>query len=126
MSNILTMKKYQVIFHTDYITTPVEQLFNSEQEVENWINDNKSYSDDYDDIYYYNPEDGEDIYTSFEIRSTEDNKMNEEFFHMQKLAGLITEEEYKSKLWYKKYSENISKALDELKQTLKSEGYDVK
>ena len=120
------MKKYQVIFHTDYITTPVEQLFNSEQEVENWINDNKSYSDDYDDIYYYNPEDGEDIYTSFEIRSTEDNKMNEEFFHMQKLAGLITEEEYKSKLWYKKYSENISKALDELKQTLKSEGYDVK
>lgn len=126
MSNILTMKKYQVIFHTDYITTPVEQLFNSEQEAENWINDNKSYSDDYDDIYYYNPEDGEDIYTSFEIRSTEDNKMNEEFFHMQKLAGLITEEEYKSKLWYKKYSENISKALDELKQTLKSEGYDVK
>ena len=126
MSNILTMKKYQVIFYDDYVTTPVEQLFNSEQEAKNWINDNKSYSDDYDDIYYYNPEDGEDIYTSFEIRPTEDNKMNEEFFHMQKLAGLITEEEYKVKLWYKKYSENISKALDDLKQTLNNEGYDIK
>ena len=52
--------------------------------------------------------------------------LNEEFLHMQKLAGLITEEEYKAKLWYKKYSENISKALDELKQTLNNEGYDVK
>jgi hypothetical protein len=52
--------------------------------------------------------------------------INEQFLHMQKLAGLITEEEYKAKLWYKKYSENISKALDELKQTLKSEGYNAK
>ena len=52
--------------------------------------------------------------------------LNEEFLHMQKLAGLITEEEYKARLWYKQYSENISKALDDLKQTLKNEGYDVK
>ena len=60
------------------------------------------------------------------IVTMEKQKSSEEFFQMQKLAGLITEEEYKAKLWYKKYSENISKALDELKQTLKSEGYDVK
>jgi len=52
--------------------------------------------------------------------------LNKEFFRMQKIAGLITEEEYKARLWYKKYSENISKALDKLKQTLKDEGYDVK
>ena len=52
--------------------------------------------------------------------------ITEEFLYMQKLAGLITEEEYKARLWYKNYSENISKALDELKQTLKSEGYNVK
>ena len=51
---------------------------------------------------------------------------NQEFLYMQKLAGLITEEEYKAKLWYKQYSENISKALDNLKQTLKDEGYDIK
>jgi hypothetical protein len=49
---------------------------------------------------------------------------NEEFLHMQKLAGLITEEEFKARLWYKQYSENISKALDDLKQTLKDEGHD--
>jgi hypothetical protein len=51
---------------------------------------------------------------------------NKKFLHMQKLAGLITEEEYKARLWYKQYSENISKALDDLKQTLSNEGYNVK
>ena len=56
----------------------------------------------------------------------EKEKTNEEFLHMQKLAGLITEEEYKARLWYKQYSENISKALNDLKQTLKNEGYDIK
>jgi hypothetical protein len=56
----------------------------------------------------------------------EKQELNEEFYKMQKLAGLITEEEYKARLWYKQYSENISKALDDLKQTLKNEGYDVK
>jgi hypothetical protein len=53
-------------------------------------------------------------------------KINEEFLHMQKLAGLITEEEFKARLWYKQYSENISKALNDLKQTLKDEGYNNK
>jgi predicted NBD/HSP70 family sugar kinase len=52
--------------------------------------------------------------------------LNEEFLHMQKLAGLITEEEYKAHLWYDQYLKNISKALDNLKQTLNNEGYDVK
>lgn len=54
------------------------------------------------------------------------SKLNEEFLHMQKLAGLITEEEFKARLWYKQYSENISKALNDLKQTLKDEGYNNK
>jgi hypothetical protein len=49
---------------------------------------------------------------------------NKEFLYMQKLAGLITEEEFKARLWYKQYSENISKALDDLKQTLKDEDHD--
>jgi hypothetical protein len=53
-------------------------------------------------------------------------KSNQEFLHMQKLAGLITEEEFKARLWYKQYSEDISKALDDLKQTLKDEGYNIK
>jgi hypothetical protein len=57
------------------------------------------------------------------MQDNKDNNLNEEFLHMQKLAGLITEEEFKAKLWYKQYSENISKALDNLKQTLKDEGY---
>ena len=53
-------------------------------------------------------------------------KLNEEFIRIQKLAGLITEEEFKARLWYKQYSENISKALNDLKQTLKDEGYNNK
>lgn len=77
-------------------------------------------------FYYYNPEDGKNIYTSFTIESIEGENLNEEFIRMQKLAGLITEEEYKAKLWYKQYIGNISKALNDLKQTLKSEGYSNK
>jgi tRNA U34 5-methylaminomethyl-2-thiouridine-forming methyltransferase MnmC len=120
------MKKYQVIFHTEYVTTPTKQLFNSEQEAENWVNDNKSYSDDYDDIYYYNPEDEEDIYTSFEVRPIEVNKLNEEFYKMQKLAGLITEKQYNTHIQYKDYLENISKSFEKFKQIMKDEGHDVK
>jgi uncharacterized protein YnzC (UPF0291/DUF896 family) len=120
------MKKYQVIFHTDYVTTPTDKLFNSENEAENWVNDNKSYSDDYNDIYYFNPEDGEDIYTSFEVRPIEVNKLNEEYYKMQKLAGLITEKQYNTHVQYKDYLENISKSFKKLKQTIKDEGHDVK
>lgn len=122
------MKKYQVIFHTDYITTPTKQLFNSEREAENWVNDNKIYSDDYDDIYYYNPEDEEDIYTSFEVRPIEINKLNEEHLRMQKLTGLITEEEYKTQsqeLDLMNLSNKISKKVDLIKQHLKDQGYDI-
>jgi hypothetical protein len=60
------------------------------------------------------------------MKKSPPSKISEEFYKMQKMAGLITEEEYKARLWYKQYSENISKALDDLKQTLKNEGYDVK
>ena len=74
--------------------------------------------------YYHNPEDKEN-YTGYTIEPVLQN-ISEEFYRMQKFAGLITEEEFKAKLWYKQYSENISKALDDLKQTLKDEGYDNK
>jgi hypothetical protein len=56
----------------------------------------------------------------------QDQHSNQEFLSMQKLAGLITEEEFKARLWYKQYSENISKSLNDLKQTLKDEGYNNK
>ena len=121
------MKKYQLIFHDDYITTPVMQLFTSEFEAENWANDQKSYSDDYDDVYYYNPEDGESIYTSFTIEPIEVENLNEEFLRMQKLAGLITEEEYKYKsqeLDLINLSDKITKKWDIIKQHIKNQGYD--
>jgi tRNA U34 5-methylaminomethyl-2-thiouridine-forming methyltransferase MnmC len=122
------MKKYQLIFHDDYITTPVMQLFTSEFEAENWANDQKSYSDDYDDVYYYNPEDGKSIYTSFTIEPIEVENLNEEFLRMQKLAGLITEEEYKSKsqeLDLINLSDKITKKWDIIKQHIKNQGYDI-
>jgi hypothetical protein len=122
------MKKYQLIFHDDYITTPVMQLFTSEFEAENWANDQKSYSDDYDDVYYYNPEDGESIYTSFTIEPIEVENLNEEFLRMQKFAGLITEEEYKSKsqeLDLINLSDKITKKWDIIKQHIKNQGYDI-
>lgn len=56
----------------------------------------------------------------------ENKKTNEEFLYMQKLAGLITEEEYKTHLWYNQYLENVSKSFENLKQTLKDEGHDIK
>ncbi len=119
------MEKYQVVFKDDYLNPIIfNHIFNSEGEAEDWVNDQKSYSDDYDDISYFNPEDKQN-YTGYTIEPVSQN-LSEEFYRMQKLAGLITEEEYKARLWYKQYSENISKALDDLKQTLKDEGYDNK
>jgi hypothetical protein len=47
---------------------------------------------------------------------------------MQKLAGVITEEEYtyqKAQLWYKNYAENLKKTVDDFGQFLKSKGYDI-
>jgi hypothetical protein len=55
-------------------------------------------------------------------------KLNEEFLHMQKLAGLITEEEYKvqsQELDLMNLSNKISKKVDLIKQHLKNQGYDV-
>jgi hypothetical protein len=55
-------------------------------------------------------------------------KLNQEFLHMQKLAGLITEEEYKTQsqeLDLMNLSNKISKKVDLIKQHLKDQGYDV-
>lgn len=54
--------------------------------------------------------------------------LTEEFLQMQKLAGIITESEYnyqKAQLWYKNYVEGIKKALNDLKNTIENEGYDI-
>ena len=53
-------------------------------------------------------------------------ELNEKYLHMQKLAGLLTEEEYKAQLWYKQYSENLSKNIKSFKQLLLKKGYDIK
>jgi hypothetical protein len=53
---------------------------------------------------------------------------NQEFLHMQKLAGLITEEEYKiqsQELDLMDLSNKISKKVDLIKQHLKDQGYDI-
>jgi len=130
------MEKYQVIFYDDYEDVPyTEQYFNSKIEAEKWAEEQEFDEQDIkynpttmDDEYYtkysyYNPEDKQ-TYSGYEIKLV--NELNEEFLYMQKLAGLITEEEFKARLWYKQYSENISKALNDLKQTLKDEGYNNK
>jgi len=58
----------------------------------------------------------------------QEEPLNEEFLQMQKLAGLITEEEYthqKAQLWYKNYTENLKKTVDDFGQFLKDKGYDI-
>jgi hypothetical protein len=130
------MEKYQVVFYGDGEDVPyTEQYFDSKSDAEKWAMEMEY---DYQDIAiddngndywktfyrYYNPEDNEN-YDGYTVEPVSQN-LSEEFYRMQKLAGLITEEEYKARLWYKQYSENISKALDDLKQTLKDEGYDNK
>lgn len=55
-------------------------------------------------------------------------KLIQEFLHMQKLAGLITEEEYKTQsqeLDLMNLSNKISKKVDLIKQHLKDQGYDI-
>ena len=127
------MEKYQVVFidWDDEEVPYTKQYFNSAGEAENWVEENERTFDDMDGeggwitrYFYYNSQTGID-YPNFKIQKIS-SELNEEFYRMQKLAGLITEEEYKARLWYKQYSENISKALDDLKQTLKDEGYDNK
>jgi predicted AlkP superfamily phosphohydrolase/phosphomutase len=51
--------KYRVNFR-DYYGNDIpytEDYFTSEAEAEDWVNDHKSYSDDYDEVTYYNPQD---------------------------------------------------------------------
>lgn len=52
--------------------------------------------------------------------------MVEEYLHMQKLAGLITEEEYNAQIWYKQYSKNLNQNIKDFKFLLLKKGYDVK
>jgi LPS O-antigen subunit length determinant protein (WzzB/FepE family) len=54
----------------------------------------------------------------YHVRPIEINELNEEYYRMQKLAGLITEKQYNTHIQYKDYLENISKSFEKLKQTL--------
>ena len=60
-----------------------------------------------------------------------DNKTttpNQEFLYMQKLAGLITEEEYKTQsqeLDLINLSNRMAKKWDVIKQHIKNQGYDI-
>jgi hypothetical protein len=56
----------------------------------------------------------------------ENTQNSSNFYRMQKLAGLITEEEYNVQIWYNKYSENLNKNIKDLKQLLLKKGYDLK
>jgi hypothetical protein len=56
----------------------------------------------------------------------ENTQNSSNFYRMQKLAGLITEEEYNTQMWYNKYSENLNKNIEDLKQLLLKKGYDLK
>jgi HJR/Mrr/RecB family endonuclease len=58
----------------------------------------------------------------------EKQNITEEFLYMQKLAGIITEEEYTNQskeLKLKNLSEKISEKVNVIKQHLKDQGYDV-
>jgi hypothetical protein len=132
------MEKYQVIFisYSDEEVPYTEQYFNSDGEADRWVEEYETYKyeevwnsaeQDYNEekiYYYYNPQDKQE-YSSYRIEEIP-SELNEEFYKMQKLAGLITEEEYKARLWYKQYSENLSKNLEDLKQLLLKKGYDIK
>lgn len=132
------MEKYQVIFYDDYDEVPyTEQYFDSKIEAEKWAEElefdeqdiryNSQTGDDeyYTKYSYHNPQDKQN-YAGYEVKLV--NELNEEFLRMQKLAGLITEEEYKvqsQELDLINLSNKISKKVDLIKQHLKNQGYDV-
>lgn len=120
------MEKFQVIFYGDGEEAPyTEQYFSSEGKAEDWVNDNKSYSEDYFEITYYNPQDKQN-YDGYKIIQV--NELNEEFISMQKIAGLLTEEKYKEKskeLDLMNLSNKISEKCNLIKQHLKRQGYDI-
>ena len=134
------MEKYQVIFYDDYEEIPyTEQYFNSKIEAEKWAEEmefdeqdiryNPETGDDeyYTKYSYHNPQDKQN-YSGYTVEPVTGNTLNEEFLRMQKLAGLITEEEYKTQsqeLDLMDLSNKISKKCDLIKQHLKDQGYDV-
>jgi hypothetical protein len=105
------MKKYQVIFisYSDEEVPYTEQYFNSDGEADRWVEEYETYKyeevwnsaeQDYNEekvYYYYNPQDKQE-YSSYRIEKIP-SELNEEFYKMQKLAGLITEEEYKARYY---------------------------
>jgi len=132
------MEKYQVVFYGDGEDVPyTEQYFDSKSDAEKWAMEMEY---DYQDIAidnngndywktfyrYYNPEDNEN-YDGYTVEPVSQN-LSEEFYRMQKLAGLLTEEEYRQKSLDSNFihlSNNISKKVNVIKQKLKSRGYDV-
>jgi hypothetical protein len=55
-------------------------------------------------------------------------KLDESFLRMQKMAGIITEEEYKhntAQLWYEEYATKLKSNVDGLGKLLKSKGYEI-
>lgn len=132
------MQKFQVIFYNDYEEIPyTEQYFDSKIEAEKWAETNEwdtreefwgDNGPEYKTVYYYhNPQDKQN-YTGYTVEPIADDILNEEFLHMQKLAGLITEEEYTSRsreIDLMNLSDKISKKCDLIKQHLKNQGYDI-
>jgi hypothetical protein len=91
------MEKYQVIFVKYYgEEDPYSKFFSSEWEAEDWVNDLKSYSDDYDEVDFFNPETNQ-RYPGYKIEKINPQMTNEQL-RMQMLAGVITESQYKSRL----------------------------
>ena len=55
-------------------------------------------------------------------------KLDESFLRMQKMAGIITEEEYKhntAQLWYEEYATKLKSNVDGLGKLLKSKWYEI-
>jgi hypothetical protein len=134
------MEKYQVIFisYSDEEVPYTEQYFNSDEEADIWVEGYETYKyeevwnsteQDYNEekvYYYYNPQDKQE-YSSYRIEEIP-SELNEDVLKMQKLAGLITEEEYKTKFQevdLMNLSNKISKKCDLIKQHLKDQGYDI-
>jgi hypothetical protein len=133
------MKKFQVIFYGDGENIPyTEEYFNSKIEAEKWAegqewseSDTRYNSEGHEEFYiryqFHNPEDKSN-YSNYEIEPIEIKDLNEEFLHMQKLAGLITESEYNKKIREINLidiSDKILKKWDVIKQHIKNQGYDI-
>lgn len=133
------MEKYQVIFSDDYgdDTPYTEQYFDSKEEAIKWA---VGFEYDEQEIRYNSQTGGDEFYTKYSFYNPQDkqiyqgytielvNELNEEFIRMQKLAGLITEEEYKTQsqeLDLMNLSNKISKKCNLIKQHLKDQGYDI-